>query len=201
MVDAEHVITKEELLSLQHLKLAGETFDLLAPISMYTLANGLYEKYNTWFPYDLADSGDAYREQAVLDIESAVDAEVLSNYTTTKTAVTNAKKALYDFIESTPPILALVNHANWTEFYFPALCKKGSMPPLADITTACADTNDTHACEAATTLADLTDAQRTEFNTKFNATLDTFAPFAPAGYAMDVAVNTTVQAAFRSLDA
>lgn len=113
MVDADHVITEAELLSLQHLKTAGAAFDMLPPVSLYTLSNGLYMEYNTWFPYDMEGSSNRFETQAVHNIETATDTEVLSNYTTTKTAVTDSKKALYDFIESTPPILALVNHENW----------------------------------------------------------------------------------------
>lgn len=66
------------------------------------------------------------------------------------------------------------------------------MPSLDDITAMCSATNDSIACDAATTLADLTEAQRTEFNTKFNATLDTFEPFVVAGYIMDASMNETI---------
>lgn len=196
MVDADHVITEAELLSLNHLKLAGEYFDGLPPYSMYSLSEGLYNRYNTWFPYDLEAQHDQYKTQAVHDIQRQTDAEVLSNYTTTKTAITDAKKALYDFIESTPPILALVNHDNWEKHYFPALCKKGAMPTLEEITTACGATNETIICEAATALADLTEEQHTEFNTKFNATLETFQPFMAPAHAMDESMNTIINGVF-----
>jgi len=66
------------------------------------------------------------------------------------------------------------------------------MPTLDDINAACTATNETIVCEAATTLADLTEAQRTEFNTKFNATLDTFEPFVIAGHFMDASMNETI---------
>lgn len=72
------------------------------------------------------------------------------------------------------------------------------MPPLAEITTACSETNETKVCAAATTLADLTDAQRTEFNTKFAATIDTLVPFVAAGFVMDHSMNETIQTVLRS---
>lgn len=101
MVDEDHIITEAELLALQHLKTAGEAFYMLPPISMYTLSNGLYMEYNSWFPYGMeaGSNPDRYKNQAVRNIERATNTEVLSNYTITKTAVTDAKKALYDFIE------------------------------------------------------------------------------------------------------